>query len=243
MRRMYVWFFGSPAIPANPGAVPPTPAVPAQPGHYKALILLVVLMLCGFSYGLFRAYRYWFPATTTSTTTVTNIAAGTLPAAIAKSLQEGGGKDIYFNLKELSYADGQSGRNLTAAEKANAEAKAEEARNAKKQRAKDCREVGAALIQRAEAERAMAMAALKVAEDGRCAVNEVLAAEATARAINYQQLRREGFRLHFNGWRIEGGMVLEDAQEILPEVRTKPIVQPVVPRTTPARHPHPYPCR
>lgn len=52
-QSILVWLLGS---AGNPAAVPPVPAVA---GHRKTMILLVLLVLCGISYGGYRALNWW----------------------------------------------------------------------------------------------------------------------------------------------------------------------------------------
>lgn len=52
-QSILVWLLGS---AGNPAAVPPVPAVA---GHRKTMILFVLLMICGISYGGHRAFAWW----------------------------------------------------------------------------------------------------------------------------------------------------------------------------------------
>lgn len=207
----------------------PAGTVPTNRHRFWAVIvglielIVAVVMLCGARKSIRTVYSGLMDGT------FSDNAAGNVPAAITRALQETKGQDVYFNLKEMTYGDGESGRNLSAARRAEAEAEAERAREARLQRAKELREMGAALIEKSNEERDKVEANMEIVRQNashiygkRSATNDIHLAEAEVGAISYHETRDEGFRLYYKGRSMEASLVLNDAHEVLPEVRTKP---------------------
>jgi len=240
MKKVFVWFFGKRAVGANP----------AVKGHWWAVALLVILISSVTTLPFVWNKIFYTnmppnvpadiiaeaPSYPEGTAPGGGTVAGSVPAAITKALKEGKGEDVFFELKEMTYGDGETGQKLgeakrlkAAAEVEAAKAKAKADASAAKAKAEEMRLIGAYLIGRAAEQREEALAAIEVVKANlgrREAAYRINLLEAEAGSANARQINDEAVRIYYKGRRMEASIALDEAKDVLPEVRT-------VPRTTP----------
>jgi hypothetical protein len=167
-----------------------------------------------------------------------------VPSAITKTLQDAKGQDVYFNLEKMTYGDGESGKNLTAAQKAESEARAARINEELRERAKAKRELGAYLIQKCDEERQKMQAHMEYVRQSRSgdARDDIHLLDAETSSINYQQLKKAGDRMYFQGRQDEAALMLKEVNEAQQETLAKPITNhPLV--VSPDPVPPPPPAR
>lgn len=236
------WF----GVRANPAAVPPVVAVRGRLGWFWAMVAGSVILATGLvSTGFLwnKMFRTDIPGADKPAETIAEApsypegttdggtAAGSVPAAIIGALKKAKGEDVFFELKEMTYGDGETGKKLggakllkAAAEIEAAKAKAKADAEAAKAKAEEMRRIGAYLIGQAAEERRQTMAAIEAVK--RNATSTINLVEAQAGSANWRQLQGEGVRLSYKGRRMEATIQLQEAQDVLPEVRTAPRITP-----------------
>ncbi len=229
------WF----GVRANPNANPPVVSVRGHLGWFLFMVASSLVLATGLVSGEFVWNKIFCtnipgadkPAETIAEapsypegTSDGGTAAGSVPAAIIGALKKAKGEDVFFELKEMTYGDGETGRKLGGAKLLKAAAEIEAAKEKAKAKAEEMRLIGAYLIGQAAEERQRTLMAIEAVKHN--AASTINLVEAQAGSANWRQLQGEGVRLSYKGRRMEATIQLQEAQDVLPEVRTAPRLTP-----------------